>query len=352
MQAGAVVLAVLFVGVVVLVPLLGPFTALMGFASNENKACTDDASVSGVAGGPAAGFDASQTANAAQIVAAAADEGLPAAGALLGVQCAIGESTLRVVDFGDVAGPDSRGLFQQRANGAWGSYEDRMNPRISARNFFRALKRVPGWEGMQPSLAIHRVQGNADPGHYTQFRAQAEALVGSLGLAVPASGTCSAGSVVGELAGKWVDPLPGAVMTSPYGPRPTPAGTADLGAFHYGMDLSTSGKAGAVLAVTDMKITVASDVDSGTGSGTHVKGQTLDGKLTIGCYHMEKGSLRVKAGDTIAAGTPIGIEGATGNVSGRHLHLEFFMGRFDDPWVPVQPTTDPAPILKLKGITW
>lgn len=351
-RAGLGFAAVAALGVVMLTPVVGPFVALVGFASSPEKGCAGAASAPESPSGPVAGFDAAQTANAAQIVAAATDEGLPAAAALLGVQCAIGESMLRVIDFGDGAGPDSRGLFQQRANGAWGSYEDRMNPRISARNFFRALKQVPGWEGLAPSLAINRVQRNADPGHYTKFRAQAESLVGSLGLSVPASGMCTSGSVVGELAGKWVNPLPGAVLTSGYGPRATPAGTADLGAFHYGLDLATPGRAGTVLACTDLLITVASDLDSGTGAGTHIKGQTLDGKLTISFNHMEKGSLKVKVGDTVAAATPLGTEGATGNVNGRHCHIEFFMGRFEDPWVPIDPTTDPAPVFASKGITW
>ncbi len=42
----------------------------------------------------------------------------PVSTQILGVQAAIGESTLRVIDFGDGAGPDSRRLFQQRDNGA------------------------------------------------------------------------------------------------------------------------------------------------------------------------------------------------------------------------------------------
>ncbi|KWR70628.1 hypothetical protein RN04_12225 [Arthrobacter sp. W1] len=67
-----------------------------------------------------AGFSGGQLKNAGQIMSAAADLGLPVSAQILGVQSAIGESTLRVIDFGDGAGPDSRGLFQQRANGAWG----------------------------------------------------------------------------------------------------------------------------------------------------------------------------------------------------------------------------------------
>ncbi len=94
---------------------------------------------------------------------AAKDLGLPAAAQILGVQAAIGESTLNVIDHGDAAGPDSRGLFQQRNNGgAWGgSYSDRMDPYISATNFFKTLSNVAGWDQLEPSTAIHRVQGNA-----------------------------------------------------------------------------------------------------------------------------------------------------------------------------------------------
>jgi murein DD-endopeptidase MepM/ murein hydrolase activator NlpD len=160
------------------------------------------------------------------------------------------------------------------------------------------------------------------------------------------------GSTIGTLSGKWTDPLPGAIMTSPYGPRPAPPGTAGgaLAFFHYGIDFSTPGGPGTVLAVTDLKITVATDVDGGTGSGTHVKAQTLDGKLSIGFYHMQPGSLRVKAGDTVSAGTPLGTEGASGNVTGRHLHMEFFPGKFDNPWVPINTTTDPLPILHQQGV--
>ncbi|MFD0760451.1 hypothetical protein [Arthrobacter ulcerisalmonis] len=162
---------------------------------------------------------------------AAKDLKLPAAAKILGVQAAVGESTLNVIDHGDLAGPDSRGLFQQRDNGAWGSYSDRMDPYISATSFFKALSRVAGWEQLEPSTAIHRVQGNAVEDHYAQFRAPAAEVVKSLGgevtAGIDASGACpsTGGSVVGELSGKWVHPLAGAVMSSGYGPRQAPAGT-------------------------------------------------------------------------------------------------------------------------------
>lgn len=44
------------------------------------------------------------------------------------------ESSFKNINYGDKAGPDSRGLFQQRNN--WGSLADRMNPEKAARMFF------------------------------------------------------------------------------------------------------------------------------------------------------------------------------------------------------------------------
>lgn len=309
-----------------------------------------------VPGSPVAGVDAEQMKNAAAILKAASDLGLPVAAQLIGVQASIGESTLRVIDFGDGAGPDSRGLFQQRANGAWGSYEDRMDPHISATNFFKALQRLEGWESLEPTIAIHRAQRNSDPNHYTQFRPTATEIVKALGgetaALVDPSGVCpgAGNEVVGDLAGKWVRPMVDAINTSGYGPRAAPAGTAGgvLANFHYGIDFATPGHAGTIVAVTDMKIVKVRNLDGLFGTG--VTGQTTDGKLTIGMYHMEAGSIRIKEGDTVAAGTPLGTEGATGNVTGRHLHMEFFAGAMPNPMIPINATIDPTPILKEKGI--
>jgi hypothetical protein len=122
-----------------------------------------------------------QIANAAQVLLAARDLGVGERGQVIAVMTAIGESTLLNVDHGDAAGPDSRGLFQQRANGAWGSYADRMNPYTAATNFLTALQRVPGWESMPPTLAAHATQHNADPYHYEPFWDDAVRIVATLG---------------------------------------------------------------------------------------------------------------------------------------------------------------------------
>lgn len=147
-----------------------------------------------------AGYSGVQLQNAAAIVSAGKALGLPARGQAIGVMTAMGESGLRVIDYGDGAGPDSRGLFQQRPNGAWGSYADRMSPAASAGNFFRALLRVRGWEQLEPSIAAHRVQGNADPFHYEPYWPAAVEVVAALEGLSPASvgGAAACGLAAGS----------------------------------------------------------------------------------------------------------------------------------------------------------
>ena len=125
-------------------------------------------------------WDAEQVANAVQIMNAGADLGLSQRDQTIGVMTAIGESSLQVLDKGDAVGPDSRGLFQQRDNGAWGSYEDRMDPYTSATNFFTALKDVSNRDSLPLTEAAHRVQGNQDPNHYAAFEQQARDLIAQL----------------------------------------------------------------------------------------------------------------------------------------------------------------------------
>ncbi len=153
-------------------------------AAGQATSCSAGAPVGG---GPGAAlpnsigrFSGQQVVNAAQVIIAANDLGIDLRGQSIGMMTAIGESNLVNVNYGDVAGPDSRGLFQQRANGAWGSYSDRMNPRIAATSFFRALLGVPGWETMAPTLAAHAVQRNANPYYYTPYWNEGVQIVGVL----------------------------------------------------------------------------------------------------------------------------------------------------------------------------
>ena len=142
-----------------------------------------------------AGYEGEQLKNAALVINAGKALGLSARGQTIGVMTAMGESGLRVLDYGDGPGPDSRGLFQQRDNGAWGTYPDRMNPTVSATNFFTALQKISGWEQLEPTTAAHRVQRNADPFHYQTYWPAAVEVVAALGDAkiTDAGGTSSCG---------------------------------------------------------------------------------------------------------------------------------------------------------------
>ncbi len=54
----------------------------------------------------------------------------------------------------------------------------------------------------------------------------------------------------------------------------------------------------------------------------------IDGKFYVSVYaHMRKGSLKVKVGQKIEAGTVLGIMDATGMVTGKHLHWEICVGK-------------------------
>lgn len=99
--------------------------------------------------------------------------------AVIAVATAMQESSLRVIDYGDLAGPDSRGLFQQRA--PWGPYEARMDPVQSTLYFLN------GGAGGQRGLLSHdwRSQSLEDVvvatqisvGGYAKWEAQAMQLV-------------------------------------------------------------------------------------------------------------------------------------------------------------------------------
>ncbi|WP_144797577.1 hypothetical protein [Microbacterium paludicola] len=140
------------------------------------------------------GWHGEQLENAALIVSVAQERGVGRNGQIIGVMAAMGESSLRNIDYGDwetsgVTNPDgtrtsSIGLFQQQD--WWGSVEQRMDPATAAGLFYARLVRVSGWAEMEPTLAIHRVQINADPDHYARFEQDATAVVDAL------SGPCPA----------------------------------------------------------------------------------------------------------------------------------------------------------------
>lgn len=190
----AVALPLIMFGIILALVLLAAPPAQAG--CDSPAATVDPATITATV----PGWTHEQLVNAAQIMLAGQKAGLTVRDQQLGVMTAIGESTLRVLDVGDAVGPDSRGLFQQRAGGAWGSYQDRMDPFISASNFFKKLATIPGRANLAPTLAAHQVQRNADPQYYTPFWADAgrivQALTAQLSTANASTGAPSAPSSV------------------------------------------------------------------------------------------------------------------------------------------------------------
>ncbi|MGM1028591.1 MAG: peptidase M23 [Actinomycetota bacterium] len=124
-----------------------------------------------------------QLEHAAIVMRAGRDLGMSERDVRVAVMTAMGESSLRVLDRGDRAGPDSRGLFQQRD--PWGPYEVRMDAYGSAVLFYRALAEVGGRDGMVPTRVAHAVQINRDPDHYARWWDDAGEVVAAVDEAAP-----------------------------------------------------------------------------------------------------------------------------------------------------------------------
>lgn len=124
------------------------------------------------------GLDSEQVGNAARIVATGTELGVPVRGQVIAVATALQESSLRVLLHGDSAGPDSRGLFQQRD--PWGPLEVRLDPEGSARLFYEQLVQVPDWWTLPLTQAAQAVQNSAHPDHYAKWESTAKAVVSAV----------------------------------------------------------------------------------------------------------------------------------------------------------------------------
>lgn len=289
-------------------------------------------------------FDAEQVRNAAYIINAGKALEVSAHGQQIAVMTAIGESTLRILDYGDGPGPDSRGLFQQRDNGAWGSYSDRMDPTISATNFYKKLLTIPGWETLQPTLAANRVQRNADPFHYAESWEKAgQIMVGLSGFDLAAvsgpGGGCGGGALGGAVsASGWAHPIPGLRKYQNNYNQPR------LGYLHAGEDLSAP--LGTPLYAAADGVITRTSCEPWKGRspcqivldvGTTDAGQRVE----IVYVHMFPNGIQTTTGARVTAGQQIATTGNNGRSSGPHLHLEVWLDGVD---------TDPTDFFHDRGI--
>jgi hypothetical protein len=282
--------------------------------------------------GPVGSWNAEQVHNASVIVAVGQGMGIPAQGVVDAVATAMQESRLINVNYGDRAGPDSRGLFQQRTG--WGPIEVRMDPAGAARLFYEALLRVPGWETMPLAQAAQAVQNSALPWEYAKWEEPATLLVRQLGgQVIPAS--CTPATAVGGFA------LPLPIEHIPVPTRehhdypavdlPTPAGTI-------------------VASITAGTVRL---VDEPGGCGTGVAVIDASGGEWMYC-HGTPGARTVANGQSVAAGDAVMASGWSGSVSppgpaGAHLHVQLRLGgqlRCVQPVIDALAAGQPVPALE------
>ena len=341
------------VGVVVAIPVLA-LASIFGFillASSAAATCNPTgSSAAAVSIDPntvpdtrISGYGHEQLVNAAYIIQAGKDMNVSARDQTIAVMTAMGESGLRVIDYGDSAGPDSRGLFQQRDNGAWGSYADRMDPYISATNFFQKLSTITDRDSLAPTIVAHRVQINSDPYHYAKYWDAAVGVVGgltgvttSLNPGVGAHVCSSTALGTGQISAYgWALPAAGGI-SSPFGMRVNPI--SGIYKLHAGVDITGSCDSPIYAAQAGTVIASGFNVGYG-GNGTiiidHAGAQTV-------YLHMYSSGILVHDGQTVTAGQQIGLIGSSGDSDGCHLHFQVMIN--DSP-------TDPVPFMTAVGVT-
>ncbi|MDQ0768458.1 hypothetical protein QF031_001207 [Pseudarthrobacter defluvii] len=132
-----------------------------------------------------------QASNAALITAAAVRRGLPPRAATIALATAMQESKLRNIGHGDQAGPDSRGLFQQRPSQGWGTEAQIMDPYYAVNAFYDALVKIPGYETLDITEAAQEVQRSAYPKAYAQHEDMGRAFASGLTGQTPAGVQCT-----------------------------------------------------------------------------------------------------------------------------------------------------------------
>lgn len=132
------------------------------------------------------------------------------------------------------------------------------------------------------------------------------------------SGSSSGGSYVppgpsipGNASGMFINPCPGAHVSSEYGEYRSPSDPA-----HKGMDFGTSGQYLPTYAAAAGKVLIAGWSNS---AGNWV---VIDHGKGIVTKYMHHSALSVSAGQTVSQGQQIGVTGNTGQSFGIHLHFQ------------------------------
>jgi hypothetical protein len=114
-------------------------------------------------GNALASLDQQAQTNARIVTAVVVARRLPARALAIVLMTALAESGLHNDDYGDAAGPDSRGILQQRDS--WGPLAVRMDPAGATGLFLDRLVNLADWASMPPWVAAQQVQVSAFDGH-------------------------------------------------------------------------------------------------------------------------------------------------------------------------------------------
>lgn len=132
------------------------------------------------------------------------------------VMTAMGESSLSNPNHGDAVDNTTIGVLQQGSS--YGTRDQRLDIPTAAKAFLTRLLKVDGWESMEPTLAAHKVQGNADPYHYAPFFSQAQQVIKALTGKAVTSG-CDVSGDQKELAATLADAWKNGTFTDTYHPQ-------------------------------------------------------------------------------------------------------------------------------------
>ena len=295
-------------------------------SDSTDVACTSTNRSSGRVGH----YAQDQTANAATIVRVGAALHIPRRGWVVAIATAIQESSLHNLTGGD---RDSVGLFQQRPSQGWGTPQQLHTPTYAATAFYRALRRVPGWQHMAVTDAAQAVQHSAFPDAYARWEPDATHLVATITHHPATAPHTSAGC---GRSSRWVSPV-----IAPISSGFRPPGRPD----HNGADLAAArgtpiraAHAGTVTVARCDPATGNCDTNGSittAGCGWYVEIRSPDRIITRYCHMATQPS--VHGGQKVSAGARIGIVGQSGNADGPHLHFEIHVRNDATPAGAVDP---------------
>lgn len=180
----------------------------------------------------------------------------------------------------------------------------------------------------KPKLKIERASFSAEVKELTPVEKRSTALIAT-------------GKVIEAKESKWVSPLPGVKISSPFGHRGPIAAAGTKGGLHNGIDLGAPFGTSINAAFDGEVVHVGfTDFDTHTGGVVVILHKTANGSYLTSYNHMKTSGIKVKVGDTVKSGEKIAEVASEGLSTGPHLHFSVREVTGDNPledWKLVEP---------------